>query len=627
MLTLHDLAFNPVAACFPQDRLYAFCGRGSVGMLPDTVLGVGPFWFPPVSGAAFGCHVKLHLPELQTTIGDQDGKEHYAPPGIMVQEIQWLPWCIERRGIYNRQVGGKLMCLEVRSRLFAPADADGWIMAVELTLHGGQAMTVELRPQITDPRHAFGVCHESAWNYEPPSAQGILWSQGPKLWRTDGVNLHLVSDEPDATEAGWRVRVEPGRTTCTWLGGTLQGEGMRPFSRSLSDHAAACEPYWQTLWSRFVEKFGVKLSSMTPARQRLAARSWVTLMVSRWTRENFIADPYYATEGIDGGAVCSYLWDFSYCSRLAAKLEGTALRTMIERFAAVEDFWTGYALSPLSGRWMGVFYAFNPYAMVKILSDYVQQSGDVAVLTRPCRNSTVLARVEAWVREFHRRHADREGLLDFGHNRHLIELHTTGYEGRVPNPTFEHAWTLRTINRLRLQAGLPSASDLDQQSQALLSAAQAAFWSDRAGWYFPAEQRDATGIWSIQILSALRLGVFSREHVRRMADHLTDGGFLGRFGLHSIAPHDRLHYTLNDVDWGGGGCFCGHVAIVIEGLLRYGEQEAADRLLERIEWWGTNLPYLPQSARADAPAAFQDRANAVAAGALAQALVMASPDD
>jgi hypothetical protein len=622
MLQLHELQLNPIAAGFPQDRLYTFCGRGSVGMLPDTCLGVGPFWHPPVSGAEFGCSVKLHLPALGVTVGDQKGKEHYAPPGVMVQDIQWLPWCIARRGVYHRRVGERVVCLEVRSRLYAPADADGWIMAIELQCHGGEALDVELRPQITDPRHAFGLCHEAAWNYEPPAARGIVWPQGAKHWRTDGVDLHLVSDLDDATDAGWRLRVEPGRTVTAWVGASLHGQGLQPFTRTLQSHAQTCEAHWRQQWSHFVDLFGARLDALPIPRQLLVARSWTTLMVSRWTRSNFIADPFYSSEGIDGGAVCSYLWDFSYSSRLVSRLEGQSLRPLIERFAAVEDFWSGYALSPLSGRWLGVFYAFNPYAMVKVLADYVEQSQDTAILTRPCGSTTLLGKVEHWMREFHHRHQGDDGLLDFGHNRHLIELHTAGYEGRVPNPTFEHAWTLRAINQLRQQAGLARGVEYDTWSRTLLEAAQAAFWNDQVGWYFPAQQRDSAGVWSIQVLSALRLGVFPRTQVERMASHLNDHGFLGKFGLHSIAPHDQLHYTLNDVDWGGGGCFCGHTGIVIEGLRHYRLDAVADRLLDRIAWWGTNLPYLPQSARADAATCFQDRANAVAAGALAQALIM-----
>ena len=55
-------------------------------------------------------------------------------------------------------------------------------------------------------------------------------------------------------------------------------------------------------------------------------------MTCRWDRPNFITRPFYSSEGIDGGAICSYLWDFSYTSRFLAELEGRKLRPLIKRF-------------------------------------------------------------------------------------------------------------------------------------------------------------------------------------------------------------------------------------------------------------------------------------------------------
>jgi hypothetical protein len=115
--------------------------------------------------------------------------------------------------------------------------------------------------------------------------------------------------------------------------------------------------------------------------------------------------------------------------------------------------------------------------------------------------------------------------------------------------------------------------------------------------------------------------VIPHEHIQKMCGHLRDTRFLGSHGLHAVSPHDRRHFALHDIDWGGGGCFVGHVAIVIEGLAASGQRDLADAVLERIAWMGTALPYLPQSARADAPSAFQDRPNALAAAAICQALL------
>jgi hypothetical protein len=291
---------------------------------------------------------------------------------------------------------------------------------------------------------------------------------------------------------------------------------------------------------------------------------------------------------------------------------------LIRRYLDAEAIFKGYSINPLDGRWLGVFYAFSPYALTRIVDDYVTATGDLGLAREAV---PVLERI---LSAFDRRWRSRSGVLDFGNNRHLIELHTAGYQGLVPNPNFEHAWSLRALNRLRAAAGVPPVPELERRAAEILCACERLFWNRAAGWYFPAEQRVKAGVWSIQILSALRLGVFPEANVRRMAAHIRSGRFLGPFGLYSIAKDDAWHFTLNDVDWGGDGCFCGHTGIVVEGFARMGFRDTAERILDSIQWWA-DLPYIPQETRADAPDPSRGRPNLVSAGALCQALQVRAP--
>jgi len=102
-----------------------FSGRGSIGMIPDTVMGIGPFFSPPVSGKPFRFFHRLHLPGLGVTLGDSAEGTHYTPHRIMLQDIEWLPWRIRRRGIFHHYVGSELVTLHVQHDLIAPADCDG----------------------------------------------------------------------------------------------------------------------------------------------------------------------------------------------------------------------------------------------------------------------------------------------------------------------------------------------------------------------------------------------------------------------------------------------------------------------------------------------------------------------
>lgn len=629
MPTLNHLSLDPIAQRFPQDRLYVFAGRGSVGIIPDTVMGIGPFYFPPISGKEFELSYRLMMPDLGQGIGDSGRKEHYAPPQIMLQQIDWQPWRLLRRGIYHRRVGDQTVYLEVQSELTAPADADGVVMSLTLTLHSPARLRLSIQQEIRNPDRAFGRCADDAWNYEIPSAQGIIWPQGPCVWRTDGCQMNFLAD-PDLQPAdrGWQMTLRSGAPRTIHLGFTLKGDGLMTLSKSPASHARSAHTYWTHLYQRMTRLVGERVGSLAADRRQLFLRAWATGMTCRWDRANFYAQPYYAAEGIDGGSICSYLWDFSYASEFLSQLEGRALRPLIQRYIDPRFFFDAYSLSPIGGHWLGVFYAFNPYALVRNVSDYVRVTDDRRWLAEPLRHlgrTSAIEAIESIVTTFDRRYRSNRGVLDFDHNRHLIELLTAGYEGLVPNPNFEHAWSLMEINRLRQAAGLKPRPAYARRAKALLQACERLFWNRRQGWYFPAAQRDRAGIWSIQILSALRLGLFPREHVQAMVRHLRDGRFLGPAGVYSIARDDHAHFTLNDVDWGGGGCFTGHVGILLEGLARYGLTEPMNDILDRIAWWGTQLPYIPQSARADAQAAFQDRPNAVAAAAICQAL-LTSPD-
>ena len=82
-------------------------------------------------------------------------------------------------------------------------------------------------------------------------------------------------------------------------------------------------------------------------------------------------------------------------------------------------------------------------------------------------------------------------------------------------------------------------------------------------------------------------------------EHLKKGDFTDTFGLHSIAPSDRIHYDRQDCDWGGGGQYVGMSARIVESLYQLGERGAAWDILKRCTRWTEAFPYWPQTIYAD----------------------------
>jgi hypothetical protein len=86
-----------------------------------------------------------------------------------------------------------------------------------------------------------------------------------------------------------------------------------------------------------------------------------------------------------------------------------------------------------------------------------------------------------------------------------------------------------------------------------------------------------------------------------MIGHLKEGEFLGPLGVYSISKADRVHWDLEDVDWGGGGQYTGEPLRLAESLYRLGYPELAWDILRRCTQWTSYFPYITQEIFADNP--------------------------
>jgi len=97
------------------------------------------------------------------------------------------------------------------------------------------------------------------------------------------------------------------------------------------------------------------------------------------------------------------------------------------------------------------------------------------------------------------------------------------------------------------------------------------------------------------MFDALDTKVISNRQKQKIVEHLREGEFISNTGLFSISPLDTIHWDLEDVDWGGGGQYCGHPARVVEYLFREKiRTDIAYDILERMSQWNTVAPYISQ---------------------------------
>lgn len=333
-------------------------------------------------------------------------------------------------------------------------------------------------------------------------------------------------------------------------------------------------------------------------------RCLITGLTCLWESPVFLLKRHLATAGLDGGGICTYLWDLSYAPKVIHLLMPDILPLAIEAFQNV-DLSQYFAMTP-DGQGSGSWYAANEAALTDLIWDLAVFEGPSAKNTR-------------WLRGMFQVTRDRlplDGhLLDYGNNRNLLEMRTNGYEHFVPCMNGLRAYNLRRLADLCAMANLPGGSAYRKEADGIESEIQSRLWNEKEMWF---DCLDRSGkrhhVDSIQVFDVILSGVATASQRIALVKRLKDNDFLARYGVHSVSPRDDLHYESIDIDWSGNGAFIGEPPILACMLWQNGHADVAWDILQRLFWMGSQLPYLPQETHAQKPlAGKRGRSNNVAA--------------
>jgi hypothetical protein len=87
-------------------------------------------------------------------------------------------------------------------------------------------------------------------------------------------------------------------------------------------------------------------------------------MVTFWENPSFKLNPHLATSGMDGGAMCSYLWDWGgYVQQIMPLILGKEVKERAMAFKGI-DLTKYYAYAP-DGSGVGVKYSYSVYSFIK----------------------------------------------------------------------------------------------------------------------------------------------------------------------------------------------------------------------------------------------------------------------
>jgi len=340
-----------------------------------------------------------------------------------------------------------------------------------------------------------------------------------------------------------------------------------------------------------------RIKSSNPALDLFYKRSILTLLTCEWNKNEMIMQPYFSESGIDGGAVCTYLWGFAYVSKIMPLYNPDAWKEHIIQ-GIKTDAMNHYAFTPITGSGTGPWYSYNQYSTVRTIYDYVHATGDYEFLNEAVDGQKV---IDYCIGQALYKDNINEPvkLINYGTNENLLELKKTGtYQFYVPSPNAERCWSYIALDKLCALAGVPELN-LSERAVELAQVITRELWSENDNWFLT---RDTLGKKyfspSIQIFDMLRCGVLSKEQEEGILSHLNENEFLSEYGVHSLSKLDP-GYDLNDADWGGPGVYTGDAPELIEDLYFAGYPERAEDLLARILWWGKYLPYYPQAIIAD----------------------------
>ncbi|NLX59360.1 MAG: hypothetical protein GXY74_09775 [Phycisphaerae bacterium] len=551
---------------------------GRVTVRPDmTEVGFGSLFSPPF----FANPIRAAV-----TLGGRP---------VPVADYTWYPSEVVVRG---QPTAG----LDVAGRVVPLAVGPIVVCEVSLRNRSGKPIATELAVSLTG-----GIGTSPSWPFSAPRDRKRDTKRVKRSGRlalrsaddTAELLLALAGEEATATDGRLHVPVTlpAGGQQTYWIVAVLDAPDKK--ADVLEKVAASPERFIADArrnWQRRIEALEATAPVLETPSAALAAfyrRGLLTWLTCRWDSPAMHFRPWYATSGIDGGAVCSYLWDLSYTSKMAVLCDGPAVRRYLVAFARA-DMIDGNALNPLDGRPLGAMYSYNDYNLVRLAYDYVALTGDLSVLTEEIGDETFL--------DYLYRYALRAEdltrpptLIDYGTNRNLLELkRTDDYQHHTPSPNAERVLIYARLESLFKWTGRTTPHDLAERARVLRTRLVDQLWDAEHGWF---QCRDRKGrprlAYSIQIFDLLRTGILSPEQKKAVVAHLNEDEFLGPYGVHSLSKKDE-GYDPGDADWGGPGAYAGDVPELVVDLINAGFEREGIDVLRRVLWWG-EFPYIPQA--------------------------------
>ncbi len=577
-----DFSLDLGASLAPPNHLWVNSGWGTVAPVWPTVCGVGECFSPPF--AARGLKLMMNFKADGHSLVD-NGNYGKGDCGLLFSGGTWRPDFIERKGTYHHLIDGRLISLQVTSRLYPLFKRAGYLLSITILNRCGRRIRIEVHPNI-EPGSPAKLPLDK-WTYAVPSPGAPAISRKPKLWSNGEAAIQLVMPVTQIhvdhnTEATLELAVIIGNKGESAVGNA----NLKLWKQETVDA-------WSRRMRRASDTFPT-LCSDIPGLEDYYKRSLVSGLVCLWERPDFVSNPFLAVSGMDGGGISAYPWDIGgYMPHSTVMLLGDKSGDLLKAMdkMGLDEF---NQLTP-DGAGAGRWYSYNCWSFINMVWAYSQHHG----LTPKFFASVI--------ESFNRMDAKNlmmGNLVDYGYQHNLLEMRGAGWEHIVSSPNAERAWCMERLADMADFLKMPGGKEWRKQAKTIRIEIISALWNRKTKWFdslYPDGRRET--VYSIQAYDTLRmLGKNCPPEISTaLLSHLVEGKFLGDYGVSSVSAEDQIHYELNDPDWSGGGAYTGEAPMLALTLWELGHHKLAWDVLKRLFWMGKHLPYFPQEHYCDRP--------------------------
>ncbi len=608
-LTPEMLGMPRTQIAFGDRALRLFNGRGTVSIRDKSLTGLQAVEFPPIDVRDYRFFLQFRETKANVLIQDivPDVYDHMVETGgglhplgmnflpgspwvMLLQQAYWEPNAFFRTGTFHKQFGDRWISFAISTKTSVSAETDEIYMTVEIENREAEPLVFTTSPDQRAPDLSISVPGEAG-------KPGPVTRPDAFTIASDQIRITVVSDLVAQGKDGWRWEIPGHAKSKACFGIILQPASSPAPSVTAPDLAQHMERADRALRSRlqWAGETLPQVSTGDPAFDDLYRRCILSVLEARWERENFVVKPFYAV----GAWVTSVVWDTSYASEMLSMLDPAGLRETVLTYVRKGLLKTSYI--PWNGKTNDYWYAQSPFAEMRVIQDYLTQTGDTAFLNYSVDDATVFEWMKRMGRELEKRYARPDGLLDFGAgSEKMLEIRTDGYQHVVAATNGMAAAYFRQVAQWCRDRNDPDAAQFETWSKTLQDSMNQKLWDDQNGWFvnlYPDGSKHL--VLSYHQFDLLDAGILSPKQSEAMISHIKEGEFLGPLGLYSISKADRVHWDLEDVDWGGGGQYTGEPLRLAESLYRSGHADLAWDLLNRCTRWTEHFPYIPQEIFAD----------------------------